>query len=182
MDYTSTNYAVDIVFLKAGTYFLGAEGLSDTYYYIAKDNMKSIIVESYEDSLVPETSEQILRIAKNLKIENLQKEDDINLKTCFEYPIGSGNTFSISRSQFSYYNSLYIFKASFTYPFEYLGNEGAKITFTIAEDLESFVSSALIKHQDVYKNRYLVKVNEVNSVVENNPLRNSIEEIMNIIY
>ena len=182
MNYISTHYSVDISFLKAGTYFLGTLINTDTYYYIAKDDMKSIIVESYEDALVPEISEQILRIAKNLKIENLQKEDDINLKTCFEYPADSDKTFSISRSQFSYYNSLYIFRHGFTYPFEYLGNEGEKVVFTTVTDLENFVNSALVKHQDVYNNRYLIKVNQVNSVVENNPLRTSIEEIMNITY
>lgn len=182
MEFNSKNYSVEIVTLKAGTYFLGTEVLSDTYYYIAKDFKNQSIVESYESNLDSTISNQILRIAKNLKIENLQVDDDLNLETCFEYPEASGNTYSISRNQFSYFNSLYLFKNSFSYPFEYLGNEGVKLILNNSTDLDTFVNSALTKHQEVYKNRYLVKVNEVNEETITVSLKASVINIMNVTY
>ena len=182
MNYSSTNYSIQIIPLLEGTYFLGEMVAKNTNYYIAKDYINDNDIESYEDNLTVEISDSILRIAKNLRIEQIQKEDDINLITAFEYPLDSGKTFSISRSQFSYYNSMMIFKDNFTYPFEFLGNDGATLFFENSTDVTNFVGSALAKHQQVYKNRYLIKVNQVNSVEKTNPLRTSIEEIMNITY
>ncbi len=165
-----------------GTYFLGELVASDTNYYIAKDYINDIDIESYEDNLTTEISDNILRIAKNLRIEQIQKEDDINLITAFEYPLDSGNTFSISRSQFSYYNSMMIFKDSFTYPFEFLGNNGATLFFDNSTDVTNFVGSALVKHQEVYNNRYLVSVNEINEIVITTTLEDAIALVMNINY
>ena len=110
MNYNSTNYSIQIIPLLEGTYFLGELVSRNTNYYIAKDNINDIDIESYENSLTTEISNSILRIAKNIRIEQIQKEDDINLITAFEYPLDSGKTFNISRSQFSYYNSMIIFK------------------------------------------------------------------------
>lgn len=165
-----------------GTYFLGELVSRNTNYYIAKDYINDIDIESYEDSLTTEISDNILRIAKNLRIEQIQKEDDINLITAFEYPLDSGNTFSISRSQFSYYNSMMIFKDSFTYPFEFLGNNGATLFFENSTDVTNFVGSALAKHQEVYNNRYLVSVNEINEIVITKTLEGAITSVMNINY
>ena len=182
MKYNSTNYAVEIIHLKAGTYFLGEYVPADTCYYIAKDNIQLTITESYEDNLTPELSETILRVAKNLRIEEVQQEDDINLITAFEYPASSGDTYSIARSQFSYYNSMVLFKDSFTYPFEFLGNNGATIFFNTSTDVTTFVGAALVKHQEIYNTRYLISVNAINQVTITTTLQDAITEVMNINY
>ena len=182
MNYSSTNYSIQIIPLLEGTYFLGEMVAKNTNYYIAKDYINDNDIESYEDNLTTEISDSILRIAKNLRIEQIQKEDDINLITAFEYPSDSGKTFSISRSQFSYYNSMMIFKDSFTYPFEFLGNNGATLFFENSTDVSSFVGSALAKHQQVYKNRYLIKVNQVNEVVITKTLEDAIVVVMSVNY
>ena len=182
MNYSSTNYSIQIIPLLEGTYFLGEMVAKNTNYYIAKDYINDNDIESYEDNLTTEISDSILRIAKNLRIEQIQKEDDINLITAFEYPLDSGNTFSISRSQFSYYNSMMIFKDSFTYPFEFLGNNGATLFFENSTDVSSFVGSALAKHQQVYKNRYLLSVNKINEIAITKTLKDAITSVMNIIY
>lgn len=182
MDYSSTNYSIQIIALLEGTYFLGELVTRDTNYYIAKDYINNIDIESYEDSLTTEISDNILRIAKNLRIEQIQQEDDINLITAFEYPLNSGNTFSISRSQFSYYNSMMIFKDNFTYPFEFLGNNGATLFFENSTDVTNFVGSALAKHQEVYNNRYLISVNAINEIAITTKLKDAITSVMNIKY
>lgn len=182
MNYSSTNYSIQIIPLLEGTYFLGELVSRNTNYYIAKDYINDIDIESYEDSLTTEISDNILRIAKNLRIEQIQKEDDINLITAFEYPLDSGKTFSISRSQFSYYNSMMIFKDNFTYPFEFLGNNGATLFFDNSTDVTNFVGSALTKHQEVYNNRYLVSVNAINEIVITRTLEDAITSVMNINY
>lgn len=182
MNYNSKNYSVQIIPLIEGTYFLGQVVFSNTNYYIGKDYIRDIDIESYEDSLTPEISNNILRIAKNLRIEQIQVEDDKNLMTAFEYPIDSGNTFSISRSQFSYYNSMMLFKDNFTYPFEFLGNDGSSVVFQNSTDITTFVGAALVKHQDIYNNRYLIAVNAINQVVITTTLQDAITEVMNINY
>lgn len=182
MNYSSTNYSIQIIPLLEGAYFLGALVSENTNYYMAKDYINDIDIESYEDSLTTEISNSILRIAKNLRIEQIQKEDDINLITVFEYPLDSGKTFNISRSQFSYYNSMMIFKDSFTYPFEFLGNNGATLFFQNSTDVTNFVGSALTKHQEVYNNRYLVSVNTINEITITTTLKDSIVAVMSVDY
>jgi hypothetical protein len=182
MNYSSTNYSIQIIPLIEGTYFLGEIVAKNTNYYIAKDYINDTDIESYEDSLTTEISDNILRIAKNLRIEQIQKEDDINLITAFEYPSNSGNTFNIARSQFSYYNSMMIFKDNFTYPFEFLGNNGATLFFEGSTDVASFVGAALTKHQEVYNNKYLVSVNAINQITVTTTLKDAITSVMNIIY
>ena len=182
MNYNSTNYSVQIIPLLEGAYFLGEMVISNTNYYISKDYINSIDIESYEDNLTNEISDNILRISKNLRIEQIQKEDDRNLITAFEYPADSGNTFSISRSQFSYYNSMMIFKDSFTYPFEFLGNNGSVVFFQNPTDVITFVGAALTKHQEIYNNRYLVSVNNINEVEITTTLQDAIILIMNVDY
>lgn len=182
MNYNSTNYSIQIIPLLEGTYFLGEMVAKSTNYYIAKDYINDTTIESYEDSLTTEISNSILRITKNLRIEQIQKEDDINLITVFEYPLDSGKTFSVARSQFSYYNSMMIFKDSFTYPFEFLGNDGATLFFENSTDVTSFVGSALAKHQEVYNSRYLVSVNAINSIDITTTLKDAIVAVMSIVY
>lgn len=182
MNYNSSNYSVQVILLKEGTYFLGQVVFSDTYFYLATDNIKGVNIESYEDDLTPELSAEFLRIAKNLRIEQIQKEDDINLITAFSYPVGSGYTYSIARSQFSYYNSMILFKDNFSYPFEYVGNDGASVIFENSVDIDTFVGAALTKHQEIYNNRYLVSVNAINQVTIITTLKDAITEVMNINY
>lgn len=182
MKYNSKNYSLDINPLKAGTYFLGQYISSDTCYYIGYDDLNNTTIESFEDDLTDPLKDDFLKLSKNLKSELIQEEDDINLKTAFEYPVDSGDTYSISRATFSYYNSMMIFKDSFSYPFEYVGNDGSKIFFASAEDLTTFVGSALSKHQEIYKNRYLVAINAVNDIAITTTLMNAITQIMDINY
>lgn len=182
MNYNSANYSVQIIPLLEGTFFLGQMVVSNTNYYTAKDYINDIDIESYEDNLTTEISNNILRIVKNLRIEQIQKKDDINLITAFEYPLDSGKTFSISRSQFSYYNSMMIFKDNFTYPFEFLGNNGATLFFENSTDVINFVGAALAKHQEVYNNRYLVSVNAINETVITTTLKDAIVVVMSIEY
>jgi hypothetical protein len=182
MNYNSTHYSIQIIPLIEGTYFLGEIVSRNTNYYIAKDYINDIDIESYEDNLTVEISNSILRITKNLRIEQIQKEDDINLITAFEYPLDSGKTFSISRSQFSYYNSMMIFKDNFTYPFEFLGNDGATLFFENSTDVTNFVASALAKHQEIYNTRYLVAVNQINSITVDSSLETAINNVLNINY
>ena len=182
MNYSSTNYSIQIIPLLEGTYFLGEMVAKNANYYIAKDYINDNDIESYEDNLTVEISDSILRIAKNLRIEQIQKEDDINLTNAFEYPLDLGNTFNISRTQFSYYNSMMIFKDSFTYPFEFLGNNGATLFFENSTDVSSFVGSALAKHQQVYNNRYLLSVNAINEVAITTTLQDAVISVMTINY
>ena len=182
MKYTSDNYEVETILLSSGSYFLGQYIDTDTCYYIARDNVKDVIVSAFKDDLTPKIESDILRISKNLKSEQIQQEDDINLMYCFEYPTDSGQTFSIARKQFAYYNSLMLFKSSFVYPFEFLGNDGATTTFQDVTDVETFVGSALTKHQDVYTNRYIVAINSVNSVTITTTIDDAIVTIMSVIY
>lgn len=182
MNYNSTNYSVQIIPLLEGAYFLGQMVVSNTNYYIAKDYINNIDIESYEDNLNTEISNNILRIAKNLRIEQIQKEDDRNLINVFDFPVDSGNTFNISRSQFSYYNSMILFKDSFTYPFEFLGNNGSLVLFQNPTDVSTFVGAALTKHQEIYNNRYLVSVNTINNIEITTTLQDAIISIMNVDY
>jgi len=182
MNYSSTNYSIQIIPLIEGTYFLGEMVTKNTNYYIAKNYINDISIESYEDNLTTEVSDNILRIAKNLRIEQIQKEDNTYLITAFEYPLDSGNTFNISRTQFSYYNSMMIFKDNFTYPFEFLGNNGATLFFENSTDVINFVGAALAKHQEVYNNRYLVSVNAINEIVITTTLKDAIVVVMSIEY
>lgn len=182
MNYNSINYSVQIIPLLEGAYFLGQMVVSNTNYYIAKDYINNIDIESYEDNLTTEISNNILRIAKNLRIGQIQKEDDINLVTAFEYPANSGNTFSISRVRFSYYNSMVLFKDSLTYPFEFLGNNGSTVFFQNSTDITTFVGAALVKHQEIYNNRYLVAVNTINQIEITTTLQDAITLVMNTNY
>ena len=100
----------------------------------------------------------------------------------FDFPVDSGNMFNISRSQFSYYNSMMIFKDSFTYPFEFLGNSGSVVFFQNSTDVATFVGAALTKHQEIYNNRYLVSVNTINEVEITTTLQDAIISIMNVDY
>lgn len=182
MDSNSKNYSIQVIPLIEGTYFLGNMVTSNTNYYIAKDFVKDNFIESYENDLTSQISNDILRITKNLRIEQIQVEDDKNLMTAFEYPEGTGLTYSISRSQFSYYNSMMIFKDSFTYPFEFLGNDGASINFIDATGLASFIGLALQKHQEIYNTRYLVAVNQINSITVDSSLETAMNNVLNINY
>jgi hypothetical protein len=75
-----------------------------------------------------------------------------------------------------------IFKDNFTYPFEFLGNNGATLFFDNSTDVTNFVGSALTKHQEVYNNRYLVSVNAINGIVITRTLEDAITSVMNINY
>jgi hypothetical protein len=182
MKFNSKSYSLDINPLKAGTYFVGEYISADTFYYIGFDKAKDTTIESFENDLTDDLKADFLRMAKNLKIELIQEEDDINLKTVFEYPVDSGDTYSVSRSTFAYYDSLILFKDSFEYPFEFVGNDGAKVLFSSADEVASFVGAALSKHQEVYKSRFLIAVNSVNDVVITTTLQSAILLIMNINY
>ena len=182
MKYNSKNYSLDINLLKAGTYFLGEYIAEDTSYYIGLDDQRDTTIESFESALTDELKADFLKLAKNLKCELIQEEDDINLKTVFEYPLDSGDTYSVSRSTFAYYDSMILFKDSFEYPFEYVGNDGAKILFSSADEVVNFVSAALIKHQEIYKTKYLVAINAVNDVLITTTLADAISEVMAVIY
>jgi V8-like Glu-specific endopeptidase len=182
MNYNSENYSVQIIPLIEGTYFLGEMVTKDTNYYIAKDYINNTNIESYEDSLTTDISNSILQVTKNLRIEQIQKEDDKNLINVFEYPLDSGNTFNISRTQFSYYNSMMIFKDNFTYPFEFLGNNGTVLFFENSTDVTNFVGSALVKHQEVYNNRYLISINAINEITITITLKDAIIAVMSIEY
>ena len=182
MNYNSENYSIQIIPLIEGTYFLGEMVTKDTNYYIAKDYINNTNIESYEDSLTTDISNSILQVTKNLRIEQIQKEDDKNLINVFEYPLDSGNTFNISRTQFSYYNSMMIFKDNFTYPFEFLGNNGTVLFFENSTDVTNFVGSALVKHQEVYNNRYLISINAINEITITITLKDAIIAVMSIEY
>ena len=182
MNYNSENYSIQIIPLIEGTYFLGEMVTKDTNYYIAKDYINNTNIESYEDSLTTDISNSILQVTKNLRIEQIQKEDDKNLINVFEYPLDSGNTFNISRTQFSYYNSMMIFKDNFTYPFEFLGNNGTVLFFENSTDVTNFVGSALVKHQEVYNNRYLISINAINEITITITLKDAIIAVISIEY
>ena len=73
-------------------------------------------------------------------------------------------------------------KDSFSYPFEFLGNNGATIFFNTSTDVTTFVGAALVKHQEIYNTRYLISVNAINQVTITTTLQDAITEVMNINY
>ncbi len=75
-----------------------------------------------------------------------------------------------------------IFKDTFTYPFEFLGNNGATLFFDNSTDVTNFVGSALVKHQEVYNNRYLVSVNTINATIITTTLKDAIVVVMSVEY
>ncbi len=178
----SKNYSLEILNLQKNTYFLGKFISGNTRYFIAEDNINSQKFESFENDLTSELETNILRVSKNCRIEQIQEEDDIFLLSCFEYPGGSNKTFSINRSSFSYYNSMYLFKESFSYPFEFLGNDGAICEFQSTTGLTNFITSALTRHQQVYNSKYLTSVNSVNDVTVTTNLYNAVTSVFNIEY
>lgn len=182
MEYISKNYNITILNLQKNTYFLGKYLIENTKFFIGVDDIKENRYESFENDLTTNVEESILRISKNCKIELIQKEDERNLTTVFEYPVSSNNTYPINRTSFPYYNSMLLFKDSFNYPFEFIGNDGASITFIDSTELTNFIQSALTKHQEIYSNRYLSAINSVNEVTITTTLENAINNVFSIIY
>jgi len=182
MEEQSTNYVIKIIFLKSNTYFIGKYITTNTKYFIALDNLKETRYESFENDLTTELKNNILRISKNCKIELLQEDDEKYLKNIFEYPSSSGDFYPINRSSFPYYNSMELFKNEFTYPFQYLGNNGSILTFNNSTDLTNFITSGMTKHQQIYSTKYLPAINSVNSVTITSTLESAINNIFIINY
>lgn len=182
MEYFSKNYSIKIINLNNNTYFLGKYITSNTKYFIAVDNLNDNRYESFEDNLTTELENNILRISKNCKIELTQEEDEKYLTNIFEYPYSSGNYYPINRSSFPYYNSMELFKNEFTYPFQYLGNNGSIITFNNSTDLTNFITSGMTKHQQIYSTKYLPVINSINSVSITTTLEDAINNIFMIQY
>jgi len=178
----SKNYSLQILNLQKNTYFLGKFISGSTKYFIAENNISKEKFESFENDLTSELEASILRVAKNCRIEQIQEEDDVFLSSCFEYPGGSNKTFSINRNSFSYYNSMYLFKESFSYPFEFLGNDGSICEFQSTTGLTNFITSALTKHQQVYNSKYLTSINSVNAVTVTTNLYNAVTSVFDIQY
>jgi hypothetical protein len=182
MEYYSNNYSIKIININIDTYFLGKYITGDTKYFIAVDNLKDIRYESFDDNLTTELENNILRISKNCKIELIQGEDEKYLTNIFEYPSSSGDFYPINRSSFPYYNSMELFKNEFTYPFQYLGNNGSIVTFNNSTDLTNFITSGMTKHQQIYTTKYLPSINSINSVSITTTLENAINNIFIINY
>ena len=70
MKINSGHYYLNVVTLKAGTFFLGAAVNEDQNYIITEDSVNEVKTEGYENILTTEQQESILRCVKNLVTES----------------------------------------------------------------------------------------------------------------
>ncbi len=167
--------------LPSGSLFDGVVLTTGDVFMIADDDTTSI--RKRRSELNPTLESEFLEIVKNIHIkQSISKDFNEELKSCFEYPNSSGNTFPIYQSKISEYNSLALFSSSFSYSMEYKGNGSSSVTFTSAADVDAFVAAALSAYQIRYKNKFIAAIDAVRSVTITTTLEQALIDIFAISY
>jgi len=148
--------------LLAGQYFDGVLLSSDDILYVAELNEVSI--RKRKSLMTPQEEADTLEIAKNIHRLKINADHNKSLQTVFEYPASSGLSFSISNDDIQNYNALLIYKNSFSYPYDFMGNDGAKVTFSSSVDLDTFHAAAFVMYNTVQATRYTPAMNSIDAI------------------
>jgi hypothetical protein len=137
--------------LIAGQYFDGVLLATDDIFYVAE--LDDVSIRIRKNLMGTQDQEDVLEIAKNIHRIEINDAHNKNLKTVFNYPALSGNTFDISNSNIQFYNSLQLYKATLPYPYVFSGNNGAKVTFVNSAELDTFHAAAFLEYNTVQATR-----------------------------
>ena len=168
---------------NAGDFFNGqALAANDTFYAIS-DNVHTIR-ELRTNIGTPgyPTENEVIEIAKNVHKANIVEQHTDNLKTAFEYPASSGNTFAIDFNSISDYNALFLYKDNFPYPYRYNGNDGASIEFLSAADVTAFHTAAFTTYNTITAARYNPAFVAIETVTITTTMEDAIIDIFAVTY
>lgn len=138
---------------KKGQIFSGEELTIDQTFVMAFFRGNS--VKKFVSELTDEEKALVVKCLRRIKTlevrENLYEDFD----NSFEHPIGSGNKFSVSQTEYSKYNALLLQKGKLKYPFDYATGNGNVIDFKSPEELENFVNAAFAHQQTLYNDKLM---------------------------
>lgn len=168
--------------LPVGSIFNGNTVVVADVFMIADDNItrkRSLLSELN----TPALQNAFLEVVKNIHIgQSIQSDFNKDLSTAFEYPVSSGNLFSITQDKTSSYNELFLHSASFAYPLVYKGNGASSVTFSDATDVNAFVAASLSTQQACYNDKFIVATNNVRAVAIATTLEQAILDVFNVAY
>lgn len=171
--------------LIVGDYFNGVALASNDTFYAISDNVHTIreLRSNFGAPSYP-TENEVLEIAKNVHKENIYQQHDDNLKTVFEYPLGSGKTFPINNDEIQNYNALMLYKDVFTYtpPYRYNGNDGAFVEFTSSADIAAFHGAAFTTYNTETATRYNPAFSAIEAVVITTTLEDALTAVFAVTY
>ncbi len=167
--------------LLAGQYFDGVLLASNDILYVAELN--GVAVRKRKSLMTPQEELDTLEIAKNIHRLEINADHNKNLETVFEYPASSGLSFSISNDDIQNYNALLIYKSIFSYPYDFTGNDGAKVTFSSSVDLDAFHAAAFLTYNTVQATRFTPVMNSIDLItLAGTTLELAIDALFAIVY
>jgi len=167
--------------ILAGSLFNGVEINVDNALVVATGG--GIEIKKLNSELTDEEKQDVLNIVKVYHIQNSIDVSFDEVKAIgFEYPVSSGNTFSIVDT--SIYNTLNSFKTSLSYPMEFEGNGLSAVVFASSSDVDLFIAAALVAHQTAYQGAYLTAIAAIKAVtiIGSGSLEQAITDVFAISY
>lgn len=155
------------IVIVSGGHFNGNEYPDGETFVKAKSLRKSHpkSVFAVKDAMTSQEKDDALFCVKTAKIQAISDENQEYLKTAFEYPVGSGNIFSVSKvdGTFQDYLALLTNKDSLSYPFTYSQNSD-KVVLANETELLNFYAAAQTAFMTADAGRYQPAVNTIEAV------------------
>jgi len=153
--------------IDSGAYFNGVEYPDGETFVKAKSlrdsHPKNIFL--VKNVMTSDEQDDALFVVKIAKIQEISDQNQEYLKTAFEYPVSSGNVFSVSKldGKFQDYIALLTNKDSLTYPFTYSQNSD-RVVLADEPDLLNFYAAAQTAFLAADAGRYQPAVNAIEAV------------------
>ncbi len=168
--------------ITSGSYFNGSLISQDDVLIIAEDEINQISIRKLLSLLSTSEIDQVLSIAKSVRIQEINIENQNNLKTAFEYPANSGNIFSITNQKGLEISALNDLKNILSYPYTYSGLGTSYVTFQSSSEIESFFQSAFLVFNQIQQIRYIQAITSVRDISITSDLMTAISDVFNIQY
>jgi len=167
--------------LKKGDLFDGIELLADDVFIVG--NCPDRSVRKRLSLMTAMDKNDTLHICKEVRVLVVTEESKVDFENGFEYPVSSGNFFSVSQAKYPEFNALELNKDVLVYPFTYYGNGTSKVIFADSTELMTFKNAALFAQGTYYATKFVPTISAITSVViSGGDLIAAVDSVNNINY
>lgn len=132
--------------IKEGEIINGETLIEDKIFYSYVEDGETQ-VKDFEENLTTDDWDLLLQGAKLIRLGDMSIEFENFLDNGFEYPVSSGNWFSLNQSARGYLVNMVVASASLSYPVTYSGIGESSIILNNATDVNTFYGVALTAHE-----------------------------------
>lgn len=150
------------------------------FYSYIEDNETQ--VKDFEENLTSGDWDLLLEGAKLIRLGDMSIEFDDALDAGFEYPVSSGDWFSLNESSRGYLVNMAVASALLSYPVTYTGIGESQVILTNATDVNNLYGAALTAHETERATRELPAFDSIKAVTGNPVDGTTIDSVFAINY